>query len=312
MKSILLEEGSNGRKAYESLVLDPKSLGILSNELSLKIVREIAKNPGCALDIARSLGEHEQKIYYHLRKLESSGMVRLLRSEKRFGMTAKIYDAVSPVVSAKLYDSGSAFRNPSEARDTAKRIRLSRFFHPFIEDGKLNAKIVMGYPYPHGKHDAASSDGAHSFDLALLLGNLVTDIQTSSYKFDVDVKKEDLKGNLILLGNAKNNTVICKLNDSLPVKFNLEEGNLCSVATSKRYSEPWIGVVAKMDNPFAKGKKILLLGGMRTRGIRAAVLALTQNFDSMLADAGQGNVTCIVEGLDRSGNKIIDSIRILE
>lgn len=113
MKSILIEEDGNGRKAYNSLIMEPKNLSIFANELALRIVSELSKKPGCAMDLARKIEVDEQKIYYHLRKLEKTGIVKLVGTEMRYGMTAKIYRAVSPVVSAKLYEDGHRIGNMS-------------------------------------------------------------------------------------------------------------------------------------------------------------------------------------------------------
>ena len=117
MKSILIEENGEEWNAYNSLLLEPKNLGIFTNELALKIVLGLSKKPGCAMDLARKLGVDEQRIYYHLRKLEKAGIVKLMGTEMRYGMTAKIYQAVSPVVSAKLYEDGHRIVDRSSFKD---------------------------------------------------------------------------------------------------------------------------------------------------------------------------------------------------
>lgn len=78
-----VEETDDGQKAYEVLQLKPKNLNVLNSELALKILQELARRPSCAMDIARRLKQHEQKIYYHLRRLETAGIVKLIR--KRSG-----------------------------------------------------------------------------------------------------------------------------------------------------------------------------------------------------------------------------------
>ena len=39
---------------------------------------------------------HEQKIYYHIRKLAKAGAIIVVREEKKKGATAKYYKTVSP------------------------------------------------------------------------------------------------------------------------------------------------------------------------------------------------------------------------
>src|SRR4030066_1522379 len=94
-----VDDSENGQQAYETLLMKtPKALSVMSSDLSHKILKELAKYPMCAMDIARRLKEHEQKIYYHIRKLEAVGIIRVDRVEERVGATAKIYSLVSPTV----------------------------------------------------------------------------------------------------------------------------------------------------------------------------------------------------------------------
>ncbi|MFQ5648063.1 MAG: ArsR/SmtB family transcription factor, partial [Candidatus Aenigmatarchaeota archaeon] len=134
---------SNGGKpiSYDSLLVKPAKLSIFGSDLCLKIVQELVKEPCCAMDLARRLEQHEQKIYYHLRRLEDAGIVKQVRAERRYSMTAKIYGVVAPVVSTKLYDGGK----PAQ-KGTGASPAVRKFFEPFIIDGRLNAKIIMGDP----------------------------------------------------------------------------------------------------------------------------------------------------------------------
>lgn len=308
MKSILVEGNGEEKKAYNSILVDPKSLSILNNALSLKIVQELAKNPGCAIDIARSLGEHEQKIYYHIRKLEGAGIIKFLRHEKRFGMTAKIFEAVSPVVATKLYDDGFAYK-----KSDTKDIEITRFLHPFIENGKLNALTIVGDTYSHGEYDMHSTEGTHAFDLAFLLGHHVNEVVFPNYKFDTEVTKEDLKNNIILIGHPQTNIILNKINTSLPFFFNEKDDWAIESKDSKvKIRDPRCGAIIKMNNPFDSSKKILILAG-RTRGTRSAILAFTKFIDRLLKKIGEKDTFHIlVQGYDSTGNKIIDEIKFVE
>ena len=62
----LVEETKDGQKIYDTMLVEnPKALAVFSNELSLKIIQELAEIPSCAMDVARRLKQHEHKIYYH-------------------------------------------------------------------------------------------------------------------------------------------------------------------------------------------------------------------------------------------------------
>jgi DNA-binding transcriptional ArsR family regulator len=307
MRSVLVEEGGEEKKAYNSVIVDPKNLGILSNELTLRIIRELAKNSGCALDLARSLGVHEQKIYYHLRKLEGAGIIKLLRNERRFGMTAKIYDVVSPVVAAKLYDAGFSFKDTR-----LQNLRMVKFLHPFIEKGKLNAKIVVGDPYPHGRFDTGSKSAVHLFDFAVLLGQVLNMTSYSHYTLDIHFREEDMKGNIIVIGNPKENVIFDKLNSKIPVFFDKnDDWSIKSTLSKKIYKDPRNGFILKWENPFNKDKSVLLFGGKRTRGLQGAMIAFTQYFKDLL-EKKPSLSGVIVEGYDKDGDANIDSVKILE
>ncbi|MBI2971899.1 MAG: helix-turn-helix transcriptional regulator [Candidatus Aenigmarchaeota archaeon] len=308
MKTLFVEHSGDRQKIYRSLLIEPKKLNILSSDLAIRIVAELGSQQQCAMDLARALKQHEQKIYYHLRNLEKAGIVRQVGTENRYGMTAKIYDVVSPVVAAKLYEGGHTIENPRPIKDHD----VEEFLRPFIIDGKLNALTIFGYPYSHGKYDAAAKGDAHAFDLALLLGSFLREVNFPNYMYDVDAREGDVKNNLILIGNTKSNTIIDKMNGGFQIAFD-EEGNVISKKSGKTYKDPSVGVVIKCANPFSKNKKILLLYGIRTRGIRTAIMAITNKLNELVKGAeDDGSLVRIVEGLDRDGDKVIDHVEILE
>lgn len=305
-------EKHNGKEmVYDSLIVEPKKLSIFGSELSLKIINELVNEPCCAMDLARRLNQHEQKIYYHLRKLETAGIIRHVRSEKRYSMTAKIYDVVSPIIAAKVHNNGG---EPLKKKAPSISPKLKRFMDPFVKDGTMNALMIMGDPYPHGEHDAPARGSVHCFDFALLLGTMLNSTSFPHYELDTDVMENDLKNNLILFNSPKANIVLDKVNEHLPIRFDMKgEWKIISTYTGKTYDDPRVGLIAKWDNPFEKGKKVLVIAGIRTRGIRAAVLALTKHFDKVYESVrDDGNLVRVVQGLDKSGRKVIDSVKFLE
>jgi len=311
MKTFLMEEDSEEKKAYKSIVVDPKSIGILNNELSLRIIQDISKNPACALDIARNLKEHEQKIYYHLRKLETAGIISLLRNEKRFGMTAKIYDVVSPVVSVKLFEDGHVLKAPDHTPNPG----ILKFLHPFIENGELNANIVMGSPHPHGKHEATARDAVYVADFMLFLGRFVKNTDKLICKTDTEIKENELKENLIIFGSPKINTITAKINSNLPIYF--DEGKnfrVISSITNKIYDYDTTAVIIKTKNPFNPKKQIILLAGIRSRAMRTATLSFINHIDGIMRGNNHNKniVAKVAKGVDKTGDNVIDCVKFLE
>lgn len=310
MKTMLVENGENKQRVYDSLMLDSKHLGIFSNDLAVKIINELAKQPLCAMDVAKKLRQNEQKIYYHLRKMRNAGIVKLNGTEQRYGMTAKIFELVSPVIATKLYDQGYTLE-PTVMRNIQNQSFL-KLMHPFLKDGKLDTKIIIGDSYAHGRFDAPGTEGPHVFDFAVLLGNYIENPRFPLYELDTEVSEKDLKDNIILIGNPRTNVIIDKINANGHKYFDHED-KILSVREKKLYENPRMGVIIKDTNPINKNKKMLIIGGVRTRGLQAAIIALTQNIESVVNDKEKNdNFICIVEGLDKDGDKRIDSMNILE
>lgn len=305
----LIEEKDGEQKAYETfLIKDARVLRSLSNELVLKIIRILSKEPSCAMDLARKLREHEQKIYYHLRKLENFGIVEILKTEERVGALAKIYRVKSPSISFKLFEG-------EKILDKKVKIKELKFFKPFIRNGKLEATLVIGSPDPHGKYGAQASDGCCAIDLALFLGSLINSAELPNYKLDTEIKEKDLKKNLILVGGPKSNIIVEKINKSLPIFFEFQrEWNIFSSLSKNIYTDDNIGVIERINNPFNEKSEVLLFAGKRFKGTRAAVLG----FIKSLKEVEKGNkfepnkIAKVVLGIDRDSDGIIDDASFLE
>lgn len=312
MPATLIETNANERIAYDSVFLsDPTALGSLRNKLSLKIIKSLAESPACAIDIARRLKVHEQKIYYHLKNLEKAGIVYAISNERRQGMIAKIYSVVSPVIATKLFDKGIEVK---ENIDLGVSRDILNFLSPFVDGGKFNAVIIIGDSYSHGRFDASSTEGSYVLDFLIFLGRFIVNWEFPHFKIDVKVHNDDLKNNLILIGNNRTNSVIDKINDKLLINFD-DSGK--EVITSKisngNYSDPRTGVIIKATNPFDETKKILILGGIGRRGIQASSLAVTKYLTQLMQSIKSfDDISKVVKGFDKDGDDVIDSIKILE
>lgn len=311
MQATLIENNGNARMAYDSLILEnPKAFSALNSKLALKIVKALAESPAPAIDISRKLKVHEQKIYYHIRRLERAGIIYTISNEKRHGMIAKIFSVVSPVIAAKLYDKGTEIK---ETLGLELDHKSSEFFSPIVSNNKLSALIVVGDTYSHGKFDRGSDELNYMVDVLLFLGKF-SDGTESHTKLDVKIKETELKNNLILLGNNKTNSIIEKINSKLPAFFE-ETGKevLISKVSNTTYSDPRIGIIIKTTNPFNPDKKLLLIGGIGRRGAQAATLALTKYRNTFVESIKNfDNIVKIVKGFDSDGDDVIDSIKILE
>jgi DNA-binding transcriptional ArsR family regulator len=300
-----IKESKNEEKIYRAKEMEIKKLNVFGSEIAIKIVRELAKQPACAMDLARILNEHEQKIYYHLRKLEKAGIISLERTEVRAGALTKIYKIEYPYLAVKLFE-GKPLKHFVRPKET-------EILRPFIENGRMNSIIVVSSPDPHGRFGAASSDGYAAIDLALYLGSFLKKVEIN-YKLDTQIDEEDLKNNLILVGGPKANMVVDKLNKFLPIYFDEKnDWQIVSTLTKTVYRDEDVGLIIKMKNPFNPKNYVFLFCGRRFKGTRAATLALIKHSKELEErNKFKDGIARVVRGVDKDSDSIIDDCFFLE
>lgn len=287
---MIIEERNN-----ELYTLPTKELQVFSG-IDLKILNLLAKKPSYPKQIARVLGLHEQKVYYHIKNLKKMGIIKVASKEIHGGTVANIFTLAKPSFFVKFRDLEIAKRIPKSSDE---------FLEPFIKDGRLNAKIVVGSPDPHGPERARSRDVSYALDLAMFLGTFINKLDESCIALDIELRKQDMNENLILVGGPVTNKISKMVNNKLPVRFN-EKKYIYSSKTRKTYKQDECGIIVKAPNPFYNKKKILYIAGKRFMGTRAAILAFLQKFDKIKKNSS------IVMGIDTDYDGIIDSVGLLE
>jgi hypothetical protein len=169
----------------------PDALGTIANPLGFRIF-QMLYSPRCPIDIARKLGEHEQKVYYYINKFRKYGLVEEVKTEKRKGTLAKFYQVKDKAFVVKLSET------PWERFETATHSR-KRSIEPFIRNGNADFRIVIGSPDPHGPWKERALDSPTAIDLALFLGSFISERISPNYKLDIEMREKDLKNNLLLL-----------------------------------------------------------------------------------------------------------------
>ncbi|MEM2121430.1 MAG: S-layer protein [Candidatus Woesearchaeota archaeon] len=288
--------------------IKPGMFKAIGSELALKILKTIAEKPSYPVEISKKLKVHEQKVYYHIRNLERAGFIKVISSKEIAGSIAKIYGVEKPAFFFKL----------KEFEQAQKIVQIrgeSSFLEDFIKDGQLNARIIVGSPDPHGPEKARSRDGYYGIDLALFLGTFLNYVPGLNVKLDTEVKEEDLKQNLILIGGPVVNRVCEQINDKLPVRFSKDGNwNIYSSVSGKYYYGEENGIIVKAKNPFNKDANVFVIAGKRYSGTRAAIVAILKHFDKVTA----GNIynpkitAKIVEGIDYDSDGIVDDAEFLE
>jgi DNA-binding transcriptional ArsR family regulator len=318
-KKLLLQDNGNIQEVKEiSIMDDSQKLKMILGSLSWRIITLLSKKEMYPLEIARHLGMHEQKIYYHIRKLAKAGAITVVREEKKKGATAKYYKTVSPAFGIEF---ASGYKPIQSLCTLSIDSQLQAFFKEFIKDGVFDGKIIVGSPQPHGPFKTSARDGHYAAHLALFLGQLAKMPIEFAVKLDVDVKVEkEEKNNLILVGGPGTNLLTQEINEYLPIKFIMQSseqgfllGGLSSKKTMQVYTSDVSGLIAKIANPWDNTKSIVVLAGNKAVGTKACVLALTNFWKKSLQKYKEGDTFAVViQGFDLDGDGKVDSIEVSE
>ena len=307
-KHFLLSSGKKQTAVPISLLESPESLKNLTSGLGWRVLQELAE-PGCPMDIAKKLGVHEQKVYYYINKFKAAKLIREVRRERRHGTVAVFYQVKDYAFGFKLA------KTPEKETLSITSPKHSKLMEPFVSQGKLNAKIIVGSPDPHGPWKARSSDSCCAIDFALFLGAFTDGTSTPNYRLDTEVREKDLRGNLILIGGPTANMIMNKINPKLAVFVDMKHDvKIFSTLSRKSYGEDENGMVVVTENPWDKASRIMVVAGKRFQGTRAAIISLITKSEKIFA----GNkfdktlVAKVVRGYDMDGDGIIDSAEILE
>jgi DNA-binding transcriptional ArsR family regulator len=318
-KKLLLQDDGHTQKVKEISIMRAQKLKMILGNLSWKILTMLSEEEMYPLEIARQLGVHEQKVYYHIRKLEEAGAIKVDREEKRKGATAKYYKTVSPAFGVEFPKGYTTIQNLSlQSMDG----QIQRFFKEFVNGkGILEGKIVVGSPTPHGPFKTSARDGHYAAHLTLFIGQFAKMPADFAIKLDVDVKAEkEEKNYLILVGGPGTNLLTQEINDYLPVRFNMQSsdqgfllGGLSSEKTSRVYTADATGLIAKIVNPWDTTKRIIVIAGNKAVGTKACVLALTNFWKKTLQEyGGEDTFATVIQGFDLDGDGKVDSIEVME
>jgi len=320
MKKNLLLSGEKGHLMAKDIAVfeNPERLKSVLNKLSWKILQLLSEKEMYPMEVAKKLGVHEQKVYYHIRKLAKAGAIKVVREEEKKGATAKYYKATFPAMGVEL---PFGYQKIDKLPVTNIDERMKQFLSPLIKDCAFDGKIVVGSPDPHGPFKAKARDGHYAAYLTLFLGQFVDLPENFPIKLDVDVKAEkEESNNLILVGGPGTNLITQEFNEFLPIRFNMMPsehgfllGGLVSEKTKKVYTADNIGLIAKIANPWNSKKSVIVLAGNKAVGTKACALALTKFWKKTLKNFGdEEKFAAVIQGFDLDGDGKVDSIEVLE
>ncbi|MDH5447924.1 MAG: helix-turn-helix domain-containing protein [Candidatus Bathyarchaeota archaeon] len=318
-KKLLVSKDKKQREVKEIAIYEhPEKLKPVLNKLTWEILLLLSEKEMYPMEIAKKLNIHEQKIYYHIRKLAKANAIRKVKEEEKKGAIAKYYKANFPAFGVELPFGGQKRKMASTSFIDKK---IKQFLDPILKDGFFDGKIVVGSPDPHGPFKTSARDGHYSSYLTFFLGQYSELPDEFAIKLDVDVKAEkEEKNNLILVGGPGTNLLTKEINDYLPIKFDMTPSKhgfifsgLISQKTKNVYTADTMGLIARIMNPWDKEKRVIVFAGNKAVGTKACVLAFTKFWKQALKNyQGEDNFATVIQGFDLDGDGKVDSIEVLE
>ncbi|MCJ7450763.1 MAG: helix-turn-helix domain-containing protein [Candidatus Nanohaloarchaeota archaeon QJJ-9] len=291
---------------------NPEELEGLFNDTRWRILKLLAKRPLYPSRIAEELDMEKQKVYYHVEKLRENNIIEEESREAIGGSVAKFYRPKDYAFAVELPQGKEKVADRSfEGEDK----NVKEFLHPFVNNGRIDCKVVVGSPDPHGPHQVRGRDGHLGVNVSALLGNYGS-FKESLVDLDVNIaNQESYDSNMVLVGGPLTNTITSKFNNRLPARFKKEEFPYHGIVSEKteEYDEGSIGLIAKTRNPKNTEKFLLVLAGVQKAGSKAAVLAFSQELEKIVEEyRGEDKWSTIVKGKDLDGDGEVDSFDILE
>jgi len=298
-----------GREA--NLLDRPDKVAALASPLAWRILQELAKAPDYPNALAQRLKVHEQKVYYHVRRLEAAGLLKVVRKEPKRGASARILGPTADAFAIALKGRGSPVAAPMLPHAGI----ITRFLEEYTRGGTFDGSIVVGSPYTHGPFNTTARDSPYAVELGFFLGRLFAPPKGLVVRLDTEVKALGVgKEDMILVGGPVANIITMDLNPHLAVNFDWKQvWRMESARTRRPYSDEQVGLIAKVRNPWDDARVIVVLSGLHAVGTMAAILGLTRFAEDVLDGYAPGeDFYRVVAGQDRDGDGRLDAVSILE
>jgi len=290
---------------------NPEAARALLQSVRWKILSELGLQPSCARELAKKFKLTDQVVGYHIQRLKDAGFIHMIKSVSKRGAVAKYYAAdISALAVMPDFKLGESERIDMESIDKSRRV-----LDPFLSNGRLNGSIIVGSPDVHGEFKARARDCHQAVDLAMFLGSLLPITRAMVVKLDTELKENELTGNLIAVGGPRANTLTFRVNEKLPIAFQLSVPSaIISKISGKMYNEEDQGIVEAVENPFNPKTRLLVLAGNTSIGTRAAILGFIR-YTEKVASGNSFNserIARVVRGVDLNSDGLVDDVEFLE
>jgi DNA-binding transcriptional ArsR family regulator len=311
-EKLLFDPKSDDGMAKRVLVSErPDEFKAAAGKIGQKILALLATGPKYPAEIARTLGTYHQTVYYHMGRLEKSGLTVKVRSRVIRGGEAKLYALSSDGYAVEFPVKGESIPSLMAA---SRSKSLGLLFRDFTKGGELDSWVVVGSPVPHGEGGTQARDGHYAIQLGIALGQFVRLPGVFPVKLDVDVKSEKLTvSNLIVVGGPRTNMIAADLNSHLPIRF--KEGAFWGTIVDEAgrlYTSELDCIVAKVRNPWNPEKHCLLAAGLTGAGTKTAIIGMCNEPEKVFHGYSGGDFACVLRGVDRDGDGKVDSVEVLK
>src|SRR2546428_3901966 len=273
-------------------------------------MQELAKTPDYPNALAGRLKVREQKVYYHVRRLEAAGPLHVLREEPKRGASARVLAPTAQAFAIVLKGRGTPVASPLLPHAGV----VARFLEEFTRDGVFDGSIVVGSPYTHGPFNTTARDSPYAVELGFFLGRLFAPRKDLIVRLDTEVKARGPgKEDMILVGGPVANIIAMDLNPHLAVNFDWKQvWRMESSPTRRPYADEQVGLVAKGRNPWNPARVIVVLSGLHAVGTMAAILCLTPFAEEVLDGYAPGeDFYPVVAGQKRDRGGRLHAVSIL-
>ncbi len=310
-EKLLFAPKSRQRSAMRVLVSDtPSTFAPAFTDVGQKILGLLAQGAMYPAEIARRLRTYHQTVYYHIRRLEKSGLISRLESHQVRGGKANVFTLASDGYAIEFGVKGETFPSVSAA---SRSRPFGDYFREFVEGGTFNGWIVVGSPSPHGPRMTQGRDGHYAVQLGFALGEFVRLPATFPVKLDVDVRAERLeRSNMIIVGGPRTNVIAAEINRHLPIKF-ADDGSWTSIHDDRGrvYESEFDCLIVKTQNPWDSSRTCVICAGVTGAGTKAGILALTIYADDILKGYKLGAWGGVLRGTDLDGDGKVDGVELL-
>jgi DNA-binding transcriptional ArsR family regulator len=242
--------------------VDEEGLKALNSEIRRKILQKASEKKVSIEDLTEELNIKQQATYYHVEDMVESGLLEASEGRPRY------FEAENTA-----YYFRPGFVEPED--NPLMLENVPEILRGFVENRKINARIVVGAPYPHGEHNRRHKGAYRAGELSAILGNYGRRREQLIYT-DTELN-DDLRGRpLISVAGPLVNTLSDEMNGKLPAKFTDSHDKI--ITEENTYSGDETGLIARTE---VNGELRMVVAGLFGLGTSAAIEALASRAEEL-------------------------------